>query len=301
MAQFDITIFTATYNRAHLLPKLYDSIKCQNLDGLEWLIIDDGSTDDTKQIVQKFVDEKLLNISYYKKENGGKHTAINFGVQKAAGELMVFVDSDDLLMKDALSVFRKEYEEIRSAENICGIAGLCAESSGSIIGTEFLKDHWQVSFADLYLKYKITGDKIVAFKTKILKQYPFPEPIEIRFVFEAVVWHEMAKKYDVIAVNKVLQIVDYQTSGVSDSSYKKWYLKALAFSFFKLIGNNTYPFLKYPRTFFWNYINLGINSKLAGENYFIKLNLKEKLIYLICYPRALYSYRNMKKKVINHD
>lgn len=296
-----LTIFTPTYNRVQLIPRLYESIKAQKFTDFEWLIVDDGSDDETADLISRYILEKQINISYFKKDNGGKHTAINFGVQKARSDLFIIIDSDDILAANTLLILSQKFYEIKNNNKIAGIIALSAYFDGSIVGTEFPKNDWQVSFTDVYLKYKVTGDKLVAFKTNILKKYPFPEPLEIKFVFEAVVWHEMAKKYDVIAVNKVLQIVEYQSEGISDSSYKKWYLKSLAYSFYKLIEYNTYPFYKYPKSFLWNYINLGINSKLSGENYFSKLNLKDKMIYLLFYPRAFYSYRNMKNKLVEHD
>ena len=294
-----ITIFTPTFNRAHLLKKLYDSILLQKSNNFEWLIVDDGSTDDTETVVNKFIEEKKINIRYYKKTNGGKHSAINFGLQNTQNSLFFIIDSDDVLTENAVEIINNKWEEIKNKEKICGIIGLSGYQNGKIVGDYFLEDDWQVSFSDVYLKYNLKGDKSVAFKTEVLQQYPFPEKQRIRFVFEAVVWHEMSKKYNVLALNKIVQFVEYQKSGVSDSSFKKWYIQSLAFSFFHLIKNKTYPLLKYPHHFFWNYIHLAINSLLSGESYYKQLSLIDKMLYLILYPRAYYTFLKLKDKV--HD
>lgn len=295
-----ITLFTPTYNRAHLLSRLYNSILIQDVIDVEWLIVDDGSIDDTEALIENFKKESIINIRYYKKSNGGKHTAINFGLQYAKGELFFIIDSDDVLAENALKIIKTHYQSIKNNDKICGIVGLSQYiDKQEIVGDYFLKNDWEVSFADIYLKYHLEGDKAVAFKTEVLRKYSFPEKQRIRFVFEAVVWHEMSKKYNVLALNKIVQFVEYQKSGVSDSSFKKWYIQSLAFSFFHLIKNKTYPLLKYPHHFFWNYIHLAINSLLSGESYYKQLSLIDKMLYLILYPRAYYTFLKLKDKV--HD
>ena len=295
-----ITLFTPTYNRAHLLSRLYNSILMQDVIDVEWLIVDDGSIDDTEALIENFKKESIINIRYYKKSNGGKHTAINFGLQYAKGELFFIIDSDDVLAENALKIIKTHYQSIKNNDKICGIVGLSQYiDKQEIVGDYFLRDDWEVSFADIYLKYHLKGDKSVAFKTEVLQQYPFPEKQGVRFVFEAVVWHEMSKKYNVLALNMIVQFVEYQKSGVSDSSFKKWYIQSLAFSFFHLIKNKTYPLLKYPHHFFWNYIHLAINSLLSGESYYKQLSLIDKMLYLILYPRAYYTFLKLKDKV--HD
>lgn len=292
--KLNITVFTPAYNRSHLLHQCYESLIKQTYKNFEWLIVDDGSTDQTKELVESFSAENKINIRYFFKNNGGKHSAINLGVHKANTNIFFILDSDDILADNALEIINENWQKVEQ-NNLCGITGLSRYSDGKLIGDRFLYDDWEVSFADIYLKYHLRGDKAVCFKTDILKQYSFPEKEGIRFVFEAVVWHEMAKRYKILALNKVLQTVEYQNSGVSHSSYKKWYVKSLAFSYFNLIKNKTYPLLQYPKAYFWNFIHLGINSLLSQTSYFWKLNPIQKTIYTIFFPWAYYSYLNMKK------
>lgn len=293
-----ITIFTPTYNRAHLLERLYKNLCEQEYQNFEWLIIDDGSTDNTREIIENYKREGKLNIQYFYKENGGKHTAINFGLEKAQSDIFFLLDSDDFLEKSATKVVAEKWDVIRNTPSLCGIVGLSKFLNKEVRTDAFPEDDWVVSFTDIYFKYKILGDKPVAFKTSVMKQFPFPENQGIHFVFEAVSWHEMAKKYNVLAVNDLLQYKEYTEDGITRNTYKKEYVKGLAFSFFHLVKNRTYPFAKYPHHFLWNYIHLAINSLLSGESYFNQLSLIDKIIYLMFYPRAYYTYSKLKDKVV---
>lgn len=294
------TIFTPTFNRKKFLPLIYQSLLDQQRTDFEWLIVDDGSTDGTDEVVQELMSRGEMVIRYFVKENGGKHTAINVGVAMANYELFIIIDSDDVFAKGALEAIAKQWVQVKDNNLICGIVGLSSFTDGKIVGTRFLEENWDVYFSDIYYKYNLTGDKSVAFKTSVLKQFPFPEKQDIRFVFEAVVWHEMAKTYKVRCINTVTQIVEYQTQGLSDSSYKKWYLQAMAYSYYHLIKNNTHSILKYPKVFIWNYIYLMMYSLLAEENYVSKLRLlSQKVLCWIVFPRAYYSYLNMRKLVVN--
>lgn len=290
------TVFTPVFNRASFLEKIYQSLLHQKYKDFEWVIVDDGSNDATEEVVHDLIKRNEIDIKYYYKENGGKHTAINLGVQKANGDLFFILDSDDFLKEEALTLKFDLWKNIKHNNKIAGIIGLSQFTNGSLVGNDFLKDNWQIPFSDYYLKFKLNGDKSVAFKTSVMREFPFPEKEGVRFVFEAVVWHEMSKKYDVICLNKVIQIKEYLENGLTDSSYKKWYIKGLAFSYFKLIENNTHPFLKYPKVYLWNYTYLVLYDLLLNEKYYNGLDrFYKKIVYLLVYPRAYFSYLNMKK------
>ncbi len=116
MHKFKFTIFTPTYNRAYMLENLYNNLKEQTFKDFEWLIVDDGSTDNTKELVNTFIDEKLININYIIKQNGGKHTAMNLGSEYSQGELFFVVDSDDGLVKDALEKMNKSWQSVKEKD-----------------------------------------------------------------------------------------------------------------------------------------------------------------------------------------
>lgn len=295
----NITILTPTYNRAHLLKRVYDSLCIQSNKFFDWVIIDDGSNDNTKDIISEFIKEEKVKIRYYYKENGGKHTTINYGVNFINSTYVLILDSDDFLTSFSIELLYRMIKKIENNHHLCGIIGLSQNKEKNIIGTRFPYDDWEVSFADVYHKYKVTGDKSVLFKTQILKNFPFPERKNIKFVFEATVWHEMAKQYNVLAINHVIQEKEYLEKGITNTSYKLEYIKGLAFSYFTLIKNETHSFYKYPKVFIWDYIHLAINSLLSKESYFKELNLKSKMLYILFFSRAYFTYHKLKNKL--HD
>lgn len=297
------TIFTPTFNRMHLLERAYQSIRRQDHTGFEWLIVDDGSTDDTEALVRQWQasDDVGFSIRYIRKENGGKHTAVNLGVREAQGEFFILLDSDDRFCPGALSLLASALTTIRE-EQTCGVAGLTCYEDGTLIGTPFPADIQRSDMATLYYRYGVRGDKSVAFKTAVLREYPFPEPSGIRFVSELVVWHPMTARYGVACLHEYIEIKEYQARGLSDSSYRLWFWESIAFTNYYLICNDIHPLRQYPRVRFNEYVQLIINSRLSGISYYNRMTgWLDKLLYLLAYPRAWYSYYNMKRYVKNNN
>ena len=220
-----ISVFTPTYNRAHLLPRLYDSLKKQDFSGFEWLIVDDGSTDQTEQTVQAFTKEQTaFPIRYIKQPNGGKHRAINRGVHQAAGELFFIVDSDDWLPEDSLATIWRYYLPIKGTPGFCGVAGCKYDSLGNMSGTSFSGEYVDATSLERGA-LNIRGEKSEVFVTEILKQYPFPEYPGETFVSEAMVWNRIAADgYKLRWINRNTYIYEYQENGLTNrlsSLYKK--------------------------------------------------------------------------------
>ncbi len=131
-----ITVFTPTYNRAHLLPRLYESLKTQTFKDFEWIIVDDGSTDDTEEVVKSFFPPLgRMEGGFIHQPNGGKHRAINRGAQEAQGELFFIADSDDYLPDDSLAKVAEKYKKIKGDNSIGGICGLDMTPKGDVIGS----------------------------------------------------------------------------------------------------------------------------------------------------------------------
>ena len=212
-----ITVFTPTYNRAELLPRLFDSLCAQTCKDFEWLIVDDGSTDNTPSVVEAFKNTKFADfpIRFIKKENGGKHTAINIGVQKAKGELFFIADSDDNLPPDSVDTVIKHYSPIQNDKNFAGICGYMKHSNGNIIGHPLLDT--DATSIEMRGKYNIQGDMMEVFKTTILKEFPFPEIPNERFCPEALVWNRIAQKYKLRVFAKAIYCRDYLEGGLTDN------------------------------------------------------------------------------------
>ena len=211
-----ITIFTPTYNRGHLLPTLFESICRQTFKDFEWIVVDDGSTDNTQQVMEGFMeDEHPFPIRSIKTPNGGKHRAVNRGVKEACGELFFIADSDDQLTDDALQVVAEAYEGVRDNPLIGGVCGLDCEKDGKIIGSGLPKDTIDCSSLDIRFKHHVTGDLKEVFLTRVLKEIPMPEIDGERFSPEALTWNRIAAKYQLHFVNHPIYIAEYQPDGLT--------------------------------------------------------------------------------------
>ena len=210
-----ITIFTPTYNRAHLLPKLYKSLCKQTFKDFEWLIGDDGSNDNTEKIVEDFILENKIVLRYFKQQNGGKHRAINRGVQEARGELFFIVDSDDTLPNSSIETILNYWKDIKHDRTYAGVVGYMAHHDGEVIGHGYNFDKLDCNSLDLRYKYNVKGDMAEVFRTSVLKEFPFPELEGERFCPEALVWNRISQKYVFHHFNKVIYYRDYLDNGLT--------------------------------------------------------------------------------------
>ena len=298
MYSYKFTVFTATYNREYILENLYNDLKEQTFKDFEWLIVDDGSTDNTKELIEKFKSENKINIRYIHKENGGKHTAINVGVKEADSELFFIVDSDDELVNNAMEIVNEKWEESHNKNGICGVMGLCVYKNMDIVGTKIPEQENEYHLSDLYYKLGMKGDKTLVFLTDILRQYPFPERYGIKFLPESVVWNEISKSYKMVCTNKPIRVVEYLEDGLTKNKFKKNSLKGRALEYLYLTNQNTYPINRYPYMWIKNYINLARYSLLSESSYYKEINkLGDKFMYIACFPLGYYKYLKQKKLV----
>lgn len=213
-----VTVFTPTYNRAYIINSLYRSLRRQTVTDFEWIVIDDGSTDNTQELFEQIkADKKEFSLIYKKVPNGGKHRAINKGVQIASGELFFIVDSDDYLCDNAIERIIEVENSIPKNTGVCyaGVAGLRGYSTDKIIGSTFEGDFLDITSLERP-KYHVTGDKAEVFYTSILKQYPFPEFDGENFVTECVVWDRIAfDGYKLRFFNDIIYICDYLPDGLT--------------------------------------------------------------------------------------
>lgn len=216
-----ISILTPTYNRGKLLLPLYESLKNLTFEDFEWLIVDDGSEDDTEQYALSWISHNIQKaefpIRYIKKSNGGKHTAINRGVREANGELILILDSDDTLPEDSLATIAQYYEQCKGYKDCAGVCGLMSHHDGQLIGTGFPKDPMyesalQFRYAE---KSNVTGDLLEIYKTSVMREFPFPEIENEKFCPESLVWNRIANKYKLFCFNKVVYYRDYLEGGLT--------------------------------------------------------------------------------------
>lgn len=216
-----VTVFTPTYNREKTLPRLYESLLKQSYKNFEWLIVDDGSIDNTETIINTWKSEKKLSISYYKQKNGGKHRAINKGLDYAKGELFFIVDSDDYLPENSLEIVIKRYLPIKENDSIIGVVGLYSTPNGSILkNQQFPLEVVDTNLIERREQYGITVDMAKVIKTDRFKDFKFPDIEGENFVAESIVWNRMALDYQFRYFNEVIYVAEYFEDGLSSNSIR---------------------------------------------------------------------------------
>lgn len=218
-----LTIFTPTYNRKHTLIRTFQSLQKQTCKDFEWLIVDDGSKDNTAELVERWKHEaEGFQIRYIYKENGGMHTAHNVAYVAINTELNVCIDSDDAMPENAVQMIL-EFWKKHKAKGIGGIVALDSDFEGKIIGNELPAGVEKASTEKLASYYHITGDKKYIYRTSVMKEivaYPeFPGeklvPLSYKYLLAA-------QKYDMLLMNEVVCLVDYQPDGSTNTIYKQY-------------------------------------------------------------------------------
>lgn len=258
-----ITVLTPTYNRAYILDKAYGSLLKQTETNFEWVIVDDGSKDDTEKLVKGFIKDNKIRINYIKKENGGKHTALNVGVNNAEGEYLVMLDSDDILTPDAISLINEYSKKYKDNDKLCGFSFLKCFPNNKKIGREMKEDEIISNYIDYRQNNNMYGDMAEVFKTDVLKKYPFPVFEDERFLSEAIIWNKIALDYDTVYINKPIYIADYLEDGLSSN-------------FFKLVYNNPLGAMNNSNTFMLKNFKLMIRIKNAILYNGYKIRAKKK-------------------------
>ena len=207
-----ISVITPTYNRAKTLGRLYESIKKNiNFGGkIQWLIMDDGSKDNTEQVVNGFIDENLFDIVYEKQKNQGKMKAINAIISRADGDFIIECDSDDFFTNNA---FKAILEKCVLNDNIYAYAFLKYDQNECNIGNLFPNEGAETSMFDLYFKDEEKGEKALVFNAKIRKQFMYELEENEKFVTEARMYHKMDKNYYIKGFNIPIMICEYQKDG----------------------------------------------------------------------------------------
>ena len=213
-----ITILTPTFNRAHLLPRLFESLTHQTDFDFEWLVIDDGSTDGTSDL---FAGKTFLSapfpIRYYRQENGGKHRALNAGVKQAKGDFIFIADSDDWLLPQSVAIVGQHASAIADDNTFAGVAGLDVFDDERIVGTGLPQDIIDCNAMDIRYRYHVDGDLKEVFKTTVLQEFPFPEIQDEKFCPEQLVWFRIAQKYKLRYFNTPIYVAEYQPNGITAS------------------------------------------------------------------------------------
>lgn len=292
-----VTVFTPTYNRAALLPKLYESLTRQSCTYFEWLIVDDGSSDNTHDVIEKFIAEHKIPIIYIEQENAGKHIAVNTGVKKARGELFFIVDSDDWLPYDSIETIVDYWKALKTENNLSAYAGLGGNrhyADGKVNGGNVPYDVLDTDVYSYRHQYGIKGDKAEVYRTSILSQYPFPHFDGEKFCPESVVWYRIGEKYKLRFFNKGIYIGEYLTGGLTDSSVR---MRAkspryTAIAYTEMINSKKMPFWGKVKSLinYWRF-----NPYNTSQTFSEKLDQLNPAWSILLYPLGIFLYLREKK------
>lgn len=205
---YTFTVFTPTYNRADTLHRVYASLAAQTYRDFEWLICDDGSTDDTRERVERWQHQAAFPIRYVWQPNQGKHVAYNHGVREARGELFLGLDSDDACVPHALARLKELWDSIPESARarFSAVTVLCVDQHGHLVGDRFPFDPTDSDSLEIRYRWKVRGEKWGFQRTAVLEEFPFPVVDDVRHVPPSVVWNAIARRYKTRYVNEVLRI-----------------------------------------------------------------------------------------------
>lgn len=266
-----ISIFTPTYNRAALLPRLYNSLKSLTDQNFEWIIVDDGSTDNTQELVEGFVREGVVSIQYYPQLNSGKHVAINKGVELARGELFFIVDSDDFLPENSLETIGNYYQKIKNNPKIAGICGKKKFLNADRQNLHLKKKEEICTPFEFRFVKNYSGDMAEVIKTEVMRAYPFPKFHGEIFCTEALVWNRIGKDYNILYFDEFIYECEYQEGGLTS---KYWQL---------LLDNPKGSLLYYKELLSFNLDKkqrketLKIYNRIARNNGYSKFRILQEL------------------------
>lgn len=296
-----LTIFTPTYNRVKLLSSLYHSLQKQSCFDFEWLIVDDGSTDGTDAEVSKWLSEDRFKIRYYKKANGGKHTAINLGVKQAHGQLFFIVDSDDTITEDAVEVILTEWEKVENL-NLCGMAFLRGRiidgTLTSIPQSVFPQDNVISNIIKMKYNRGVSADSAEVWVTDSMRKYPFTVYPNEKFMSEGMVWIRMSKEQDMLFRNKIIYICDYLDGGLTKLGKKLRFQcpKGGIEGSLETMSSHFNMRMRIKQTLL--YI---VYSKFDGRNISEILRCRYKLLATLCLPAGYALYHYWKYKYFGNE
>lgn len=279
-----ITVFTPAFNRASTLERTYKSLCGQTQKDFIWMIIDDGSTDNTKELVSEWQkNNNGFTIEYYYKKNGGMHTAHNMAYDKIMTELNVCIDSDDAMPEDAIESILLFWDKYGS-NDVAGIIALDSTFNGDIIGTEMPIGITQASTSDLYNKYHAKGDKKFIYRTDIIKDTPpYPEFEGEKLVALGYKYAIVAQKYRMLLFNKVVCLVDYQLDGSSHTIIKQYMQSPRGFAFEKAFemqhSSGRIHLIK-------STIHYIAEMRIAGEKGYIRKS-PQKMLTIVLFPLGI--------------
>lgn len=287
-----LTVFTPAYNRGHTIGRTYESLLRQTSNDFEWLVIDDGSTDNTRELVEEWIAEGRIQIRYIYQENQGMHGAHNTAYRNISTELNTCIDSDDFMPDNAVekivSFWRKH-----NSDNYAGIIGLDQTEDGAIIGGRFPDGMTETTLQGYYASGG-SGDKKLVYRTDVIKKYPeYPIFEGERYVGLAYKYMLIDRDYKLLTLNEPLVTVEYQQDGSSYNMYRQYWRNPRGFAFFRKTEMVCAPSLKRR---FVSCVHYVASSIIAHNGRFL-WESPQKLLTLLATPAGILWYLRIRSKV----
>ena len=287
-----LTVFTPAYNRAHTIGRTYESLLRQTCKDFEWLVIDDGSSDNTEELVRGWIAENRIPIRYIRQANQGMHGAHNTAYRNITTELNTCIDSDDFMPDDAVEKIVRFWKE-NGSDRYAGFVALDQTEDGSIIGSRFPDDMKETTLQGYYASGG-SGDKKLVYRTEVIKRYPeYPLFEGERYVGLAYKYMLIDRDYKLLTLNEPLVTVEYQLDGSSYNMYSQYWKNPKGFSFFRKTEMECAPTL---RRRFVSCVHYVATSIIAGNNRFVQESPKKLLTLLAC-PAGFLWYLQIRRKV----
>ncbi|MCQ2514309.1 MAG: glycosyltransferase family 2 protein [Ruminococcus sp.] len=269
MEKYKISVFTPVYNREKTLPRLFECIKNQTYKNFEYIIVNDGSSDNSQRLIDEFVKNSPdIEIKAISQKNKGKHIATNEAVKAASGDFFITIDSDDAFKPEALSVFIEEWEKIPQSdrEKYKGISCRTCDLEGNRIGNAFPKKYLDCNDLDLRFKYNIEGELWGMTRTEVIREFPYPEISGLHFYPENIHWNNVGRKYITRFVDIPLR---YYINDTDNSLTDKNNVPSKELFFMREhFINDCWDYFKYnPKHFIKNIIGLNRDGLASGKNF----------------------------------
>lgn len=297
------TVATPTFNRANVLSRVYESLNAQTYKNFEWIIIDDGSTDNTKQIVEEWQNKADYEIRYFYQENSGKHMALNLAVHQALGKFFVIADSDDSFKPESFETLLKYWEEIPISirNEFRGVTCRCYDpKTGNSIGDKFPNDVHDILGIESSFKYRYHFEMWGFNRTDVMKEYPFPDTRGegLAFYPETIIWQKMGIKYKVRFINAPLRAY-YRDQGNAATSRKRNRSKENIY-LWAHYANDMLPYFWYtPMQFIKAFVGLSMDGLLLNKSPkdIIRMSQRPiaKMLTVLFFPAGYFLYLKRKQ------
>jgi glycosyltransferase involved in cell wall biosynthesis len=210
-----IAVCTPTHDRAATLPRLHESLCAQTFRDFEWLVIDDGSTDETSELITAVAARSPFAVRYFRQENAGKHVALNRASRECQSSFVAVLDSDDWYLPNCLERLVHHWDRLADPTRYAEVQGLCADERGTVLGDKYPTDVFDADYYQMTQIYRLRGDRAGMIRTDVLRAHPFPEEFTSTFVPEAIVHNRIAQNYLIRGFNEVIAQKEYLPDGLT--------------------------------------------------------------------------------------